>query len=500
MTRPNYTVLTAGARARVGRLVRGVGSHAPQLGACCVLAVGLLAWPYTVDDAFITARYARNLAHGAGYAMNPGETSDGVTGPLWLVPQIAALRLGGNPIFAAKLLGLACAVCAAWRVLCALRRRSGGHPAACAALVVIALAPSLGTWAVAGLETGAATLLLVAATLAAVQRPRLAAWRLGACVAALAWLRPELAPACGVLLAYAALRDVRAGAHAFALAACGALSVLVFRGWLFGAALPLSFRAKAGSLAQGVAYASTSVLLATSAFGVVLAAFGALRGRASDRAIGCALLVHLLTVVLVGGDWMPGYRLLVPLLPLYALLAGVGFTRLPTRWAVALLGLACVVPAVDLATRIPDVRAGRATRARTFELAHWLEQHAHSAALVDVGVIGYASDVEIIDLGGLTDARIARMPGGHLSKRVDPRVLAARDPDAIVVHCADAPRVSDDGKLLACAAFDVEQRVLAMPFVQARYRVAHVAHITPTYHYAVLLRQERRVPKAPRER
>src|SRR5262249_40315727 len=159
------------------------------------------------------------------------------------------------------------------------------------------------------------------------------------------------------------------------------------------------------------------------------------------------LLVHLVTVVLVGGDWMPGYRLLVPLLPLYALLVGVGFTRVRTRWAIALLGLACVVPAFDLATRIPDFRAGHATRARTFELAYWLEQHAHSAALVDVGLIGYASDVEVVDLGGLTDARIARMPGGHLSKHIDPRLIAARDPDAIVVHCDDAPRVSDDGRL-----------------------------------------------------
>src|SRR6476620_712341 len=107
MTRPNYTGLTAGARTRVRARTRGVGSYAPLLGACCVLAVGLLAWPYTVDDAFITARYARNLAQGFGYALNPGEISDGVTGPLWLAPQIAALWLGGDPIVTAKALGLA---------------------------------------------------------------------------------------------------------------------------------------------------------------------------------------------------------------------------------------------------------------------------------------------------------------------------------------------------------------------------------------------------------
>jgi hypothetical protein len=197
---------------------------------------------------------------------------------------------------------------------------------------------------------------------------------------------------------------------------------------------------------------------------------------------------------------MPGYRLLVPVLPLYALLAGVGVARARTRWAVALLGLACVLPGLDLGTRIPDLRAGDLTRARTLALASWLKTHAHSAALVDIGLIGYASDIDVIDLAGLTDERIARLPGGHLGKRIDPRDLAARYPQAIVVHCADAPQVSDDHQLLACAGFPVERRVLAMPFVRELYRVARIDRIAPNYHYVVLLRDERGNLTAPRDR
>lgn len=499
MTRPNYTVLTAHARTPGRALARGVGSYAPQLGACCVLAVGLLAWPYTVDDAFITARYARNLAHGFGYALNPGAPSDGVTGPLWLVPEVAALWIGGDPIVVAKALGLVCAAWAAWLVLHALRQRSGGHAAACAALALIAVAPSLGTWAVAGLETGAATLLLVVAALAAVRRPRIAEWRLGASVAALAWLRPELALASGVLLAYAALRDARAGARAFALALCGALALLSFRWWMFGDALPLSFRAKAGSLGDGARYSVLAVLLATSLFGVVLAVLGAVRGRAADRAIGWALLAHLVAVELAGGDWMPGYRLFVPALPLYALLAGIGVARThgrTQRIACVLLVLACVLPASDLVTRIPELLRGDETRARTIELARWLDARVHSVALIDIGLIGYASHLEIIDLAGLTDARIARRPGGHLSKRIDPRELQSRNPEAIVIHCAGTPEVGPDRRLRRCASFLTEVYVQVSPFVQDGYRVARVAQITPDYHYAVLLRE----PTAPRER
>src|SRR5262245_20269895 len=31
-------------------------------------------WPYTVDDAYISARYAQHLARGYGLVYNPGET------------------------------------------------------------------------------------------------------------------------------------------------------------------------------------------------------------------------------------------------------------------------------------------------------------------------------------------------------------------------------------------------------------------------------------------
>src|SRR5687768_15820948 len=127
MRRPRYTFSAAGAPAAI-----------PLLGAACVLVVGALAWPYTVDDAFITARYARNWLAGAGYAMNPGQPSDGVTGPLWLLPHLVAIRLGLDPIASAKLTGLACTAAAVFLGLRRLRARAGGSAAASAALVLVA--------------------------------------------------------------------------------------------------------------------------------------------------------------------------------------------------------------------------------------------------------------------------------------------------------------------------------------------------------------------------
>ena len=54
------------------------------LGACVLipLAFGLAQPPAHLDDAYITYRYARNLATGRGFVYNPGEAVMGTTAPL----------------------------------------------------------------------------------------------------------------------------------------------------------------------------------------------------------------------------------------------------------------------------------------------------------------------------------------------------------------------------------------------------------------------------------
>jgi hypothetical protein len=459
-----------------------------------VLLVGAVSWPYTVDDAFIVARYAHNLVGGFGYAMNPHAPSDGVTGPLWLLPQCLAIALGLDPIAAAKALGLAAAAIAAALVVRRLSARAQGRALGWIAAIACALSPSLGTWGASGLETGAATLAMTIAALAATARPRAQPRALGAAVALLAWLRPELALACGVLLGACWLRERRAGVVASAIALLGVLAVIGFRLALFGHGLPLSFAAKAGSLTDGAEYALRSLLLASSGVGVVLALRGALVGRSDDRVVGLTLAAHVLALVFAGGDWMPGYRLLVPVLPLYAWLLAIGVVRArsATRRRAWLAGiafaLALLVPTLDLATRVPELRSAAESQARSAALADWLHRNAHSIALVDVGYLGYRSGLPVLDLGGLTDTRIAAMPGGHLDKHLDPAYFSERAPDALVLHASRPPRVGEHGELLSLEGYPVERRVAALPEVRARYRVVHRHTHAPGYHYVVLIK------------
>ena len=55
-------------------------------------------WSYTLDDAFISFRYARNFAEGHGIVFNPGERVEGYTNFLWVVILAVPFLLHVDPV------------------------------------------------------------------------------------------------------------------------------------------------------------------------------------------------------------------------------------------------------------------------------------------------------------------------------------------------------------------------------------------------------------------
>lgn len=499
---------------------------APAIAASAVLAIGLAAWPYTVDDAFVLARYAARMAAGDGWTMNDGPPTDGVTGPLGLVPGVVAALLGRDPVFASKLTGLLCAALAAALVA----RRAAPFTPIGALLPLLLASPLLAVWSVAGLETGVAVLAASIGAVAALgsvapdsregrkggneeeeegrgagpatdpatdpdadlvsasEGARGRAVALGVSVGCLAWLRPELAPFCLVLLL--SLRGHRRWAWGLALA--GVASVVVFRLSLFGHVLPLAAAAKPADLGNGFGYVARALVVVFGLGGaapVVLAA----REDPARRPLALALGAHLVSVALAGGDWMPGFRLFAPVLPAYALVAsGAVARRLPGWRGWALLAGATAIPLASHAFVLPLARdAGEAREEAGAELADWLAAHGTRVALVDIGYLGWRSGLEVVDLGGITDPEVARAPGGHVAKALDVGWLAARDPDLFVLSSRIAPRVSEDGQLVSFFGHPVEHRVARTAWFRARYRVARVVRYSPSTTYVVLARRGR---------
>jgi len=170
---------------------------------------------------------------------------------------------------------------------------------------------------------------------------------------------------------------------------------------------------------------------------VALVVFGA--------AVGGASLPFI-----TGTDWMPGWRLLVPYLPITACAVAIG-------WA---SGLARVLPRAGPAPAIAVVSASLVLgwaqlplqqeiqdvvtlRARGYEtghraLARWLRDEAaepgDGVALMDIGIVGYLCvDQSILDLSGLTDRFIAKSEGAFLRKRYDPKHILEKKPRFVVL-------------------------------------------------------------------
>ncbi len=131
------------------------------IGAAAFLA-RIVPGPRTIDDAFITFRYARNILAGFGPVYNPGEAVLGTTTPLYMA-LMAALGLvsGGShapfPILA-WLVNAAADAITCW-VLIRLAQAFGQRNAGLAAAAVWAVAPWSVTFAIGGMETSVFVLL-----------------------------------------------------------------------------------------------------------------------------------------------------------------------------------------------------------------------------------------------------------------------------------------------------------------------------------------------------
>lgn len=404
------------------------------------VAAGLpatLLWGFTVDDALISARVASSLAHGHGYRFNAdGPLVDAVT-PLGWAPLLALFAAGGRvgALRAARWLGLGAWLAAAGRL--GYELEALGRSARVVGLIALVSCVPLAAWSVSGMETG---VVIACATfgLGEGMAARLA-------LALAAALRPELLPYALTLTATRALLASGAMPQRArrALSNCGLVAlpfaaVVALRLYWFGAAYPPSWLAKAPVLEFGVRYVLGGLVLSGPFF--LLTSRAVLRTSERARAILLAIGAHSVAVTLAGGDWMPFYRLLTPILPAVILVGGELAERRPrarTAVRVVLHGLSSALLAIYL---VPSARRVVAQRDELIRLATPLLAGAERVAAIDIGWVGAATNASVIDLSGVSDPSIARLPGGHTSKRLPNGLLETRRVDALVV-LARSPRI-----------------------------------------------------------
>lgn len=437
------------------------------LGALIVAA--LFAWNvsrlwFLSDDAFISFRYARNLAEGLGPVWNAGERVEGYTNFSWVLLMATGMKLGIEPEQLSNALGVTCGallLVAVFRF--AARGRAPSSPWPWLLVLVLATNRSFAAWCTGGLETMLFTLLVFlgfARMLAQAELGRERAraephetnpreWGTrdalvsSACFAGAALTRPEgvlFGALAFALLAFEVVRRRRTMRSALVWSAPFCLLVgahLLWRHAYYGAWLPNTFTAKVGGLwvEQGWRYLSYFHAGYRIGWFLPLVAFALLGPRRRDAAaLGCVLLVYGAYVLAIGGDLFE-LRFGVHVFPLlyWLLVEGLatlaGYARRRTRAAGPLVGAAGAlvllvathlgygrvpgdafgVQTVESLTRYTSTRIDQGQTLRRFIDSGTLPRDL-VLCVGGAGAVPYYTRWTTVDRRGLNDARIARTP------------------------------------------------------------------------------------------
>ncbi len=407
----------------------------PAAVACTVCAALILAAVpllalrgFTVDDALIIARVAHHVATGVGHRFNvDGPVVDAVTPLGWAyVVALFAKSSVLEAFRAAKWLGAAAHLCAVAVLALLVARRPGDVRRLCP-LLLLACSTPLAAWAASGMETGFIVLLCTLS---------LTAGRRGAVAAGIAAaLRPELIPWATVIAFGSAVarRERPLGALlALALALGPPLAAALTRSAIFGQAAPLASLAKPSDLEHGAVYA-LGAALGTGVLPLVCALRAYRRVDGQTRAVALSIATHWLSLLLAGGDWMALYRLAVPLVPAALFVCSALAGASPIWATLGRVTAACALSSFVLATTAARAAEVGSHRLTLIERGRRPLSGAGCIAALDVGWVGAASSSQVLDLAGVTDPAVARLAGGHTSKRIPADLLERRGVDTFVL-------------------------------------------------------------------
>jgi len=392
----------------------------------------LLFLDWVPDDAWISFRYAGNIAAGEGPVFNPGERVEGYSNPLWTLVLAGAGMAGADlPLFGVWL-GFLCALGLVWLAL-TLFERIAPEPREWtlrlgAAVFLAASLPML-FWATSGMETMASALALLAGALLHLRavgsdRPRL---HVAPCILflAAAFLRPEGVAflAFNTLVLFVQYRARLPRSVILTLAGVWILfaAVTAWRFGYYGSIVPNTAVAKPHAqpayhepLLRSVRYFSRFFMV--SGLGL-LAPFWWVAIRRGPRYLvhylGGLVLLQVAFIVLVGADVLRFDRFTVPIHALLIAIALVGAARWSARRPIVprLFLLAAVV-----ALALNSVRVQRALDKTCIH--DWMHARVHGAlgevlaealppdtwiVFNEVGALPYRASLPTIDMIGLTD-------------------------------------------------------------------------------------------------
>jgi hypothetical protein len=435
----------------------------PVVAAAVLLVPHALMFDFVNDDAYISFRYARNLAEHGQLVFNLGERVEGFTNFLWTVLLAGGIALDLSPVLTSRFLGIAFGVgtlAVAVRLSLRLDREKPSRWHLVAPLGLAATG-AFACWCTGGLETQMFTFLSFLAferVMREVDEAR--GWQSGIWFALAAMTRPEGILFFGIAGLYRIFTKVARDwqllprRHEVAWVAAFLVVFVPYFAWrwsYYGWPFPNTFYVKASGGPEtwklGLYYLRRFAEDYGAFFFLPLAILGwPMRGDRRRRSL--FLLTTLLWIIFalytisVGGDFMGLYRFILPVIPLGAVALQEGLRTLSIRLAPLtgrpVLALAGLVIAGSYLAGSAKVSHGAATiigadngvidtpgylkkyALDRIPVGIWMGHHARPDDLMTVGgagVIPYYSRVPSYDVFGLVEETIAHDPKMTVSDR-----------------------------------------------------------------------------------
>lgn len=417
-----------------------------------VLVGGALRWLYLVnsapvDDAYITYRYARNIAAGDGFVYNLGERVLGTTTPLYTLLLVPPSLIGLPVDRFALALGVLAELATLLLLFRLLTRRffpSAGLLGAFMYATFYANASAVGY----GMEAPLFTLLVIAS----IDSADTGHWSRAALFAGLgAWIRPE-GILLGAILGLSLLmsRGWKVSWKPLALFPVVILPWIVFATAYFGSPIPQSVIAKSSQQGISVSTWAGFFLLRNPMF-VLLWLSAAIGGVAwLKQRVPAGILLLLWIVVyplffLGGRPPFLGLWYFPPLGAALVALASVGMLTVALR-VLRRPGLAAVAVALAwgcltsfaLPNNLRTARAAKTAADSVYRpMAKWTADSTRDRDIVcvsDIGYVGYFSGRRILDASALISPEVTHYYRSRPDDRYrDVHFILEQRPDVILL-------------------------------------------------------------------
>jgi len=424
--------------------------------------------PFTVDDAFISFQYAKNLASGNGLTFNNGEKVEGYTNFLLVIMEALFFILGLKIILWVKLVSILAGgiiIILMYRIICSeVGNNSTLNLLPC---LVIALNSPFVLASTTGLETQLFTLAFFSGLYLFLKSISSSGKIIACALLTLSILiRPEGLIILSIVGVFIFHKDYKSASKKDSISIIVTfLTIFVpyflWRYAYFGEFLPNTFHAKVGGdlvlrMIEGKKY----IVAFLKTFGlrvflfILIIQFFRNRFSKTGKCFLLVILTYFLYIAYTGKDWIPQFRFIAPVIPILFSMSYIGAYTLVKDIKLSLspkiimfMKIVLVIHLAFFTSRTISLKNTSKIynhtmmRAAGYEQAHkrlalWLKENTpgdSAIAMMDVGIVKFYSERYIIDITGLTDKFIARSKGGLLDKDYDLSYIFDKKPDYIVL-------------------------------------------------------------------